>query len=137
MGRAVDVVYGDDGYFYIKNPFSQFATNSWLKGSVNGGTISVEAQPIYYEAATSSYEENVCYACKMKYGYVEDYGQNFWAIDLDNPTLKMVVRNDSIIMQNDNGYSGLGLFYSDGEWTGFGEYRKILSPQTDVAVTLP
>ena len=137
MGRAVDVVYGDDGYFYIKNPFSQFATNSWLKGSVNGDTISVEAQPIYYEAATSTYEENVCYACKMKYGYVEDYGQNFWAIDLDNPTLKMVVRNDSIIMQNDNGYSGLGLFYSDGEWTGFGEYRKILSPQTDVAVTLP
>lgn len=137
VGRAVDVVYGNDGNFYIKNPFSQFATNTWLKGTVDGDVISVDVQPIYYEAANDTYDETVCYACKMKYGYVEDYGQNYWSIDFDNPTLKMVVRNDSIIMQNENGYAGLGLFYEDGEWTGFGEYRKILSPQTDVAVSLP
>lgn len=137
MGRAVDVVYGSDGNFYIKNPFSQFATGSWLKGTVDGDVISVDVQPIYYEAANDTYDETVCYACKMKYGYVEDFGQNYWSIDFDNPTLKMVVRNDSIIMQNENGYAGLGLFYEDGEWTGFGEYRKILSPQTDVAVSLP
>lgn len=137
VGRAVDVVYGSDGNFYIKNPFSQFASNSWLKGTVKGDTISVDSQPIYYEDASSDYDETVCYACKMKYGYVEDYGQNYWSMDMNDPTLKMAVRNDSIIMQNENGYAGLGMFYSDGEWTGYGEYRKILSPQTDVAVSLP
>ncbi len=137
MGRAVDVVYGTDGKFYIKNPFSQFATGTWLKGTVDGDTISVDPQPIYYEASNDEYDETVCYACKMMYGYSEEYGGNFWMVDVDDPTLKMVVRNDSIIMQNENGYAGLGLFYEDGTWTGFGEFRKILSPQTDVAVELP
>lgn len=137
MGRAVDIVYGDDGNVYFKDPFSQFATGTWLKGTVNGDIISVDAQPIYYEETSGMYDATLCYACKMKYGYVEDMGQNYWAIDMDDPTLRFTVRNDSIIMENENGYAGLGMFYSDGEWTGFGEYRKILSPQTDVAVSLP
>lgn len=137
LGRAVDVVYGDDGNFYIKDPFSQFSTGSWLKGAIKGDTISVDPQTIYYEEANGSSSETICYAAKMKYGYVEDMAQNYWSVDIDNPTLKFIVRNDSIIMQNENGYAGLGLFYSSGEWTGFGEFRKILTPQTDVAVSLP
>lgn len=137
LGRAVDVVYGDDGNFYIKNPFSQFTTGSWLKGSIKGDTISVDPQTIYYEEANGSSPASICFATKMKYGYVEDMAQNYWSVDVDDPTLKFVVRNDSIIMQNENGYAGLGMFYSSGEWTGFGEFRKILTPQTDVAVKLP
>lgn len=136
-GRAVDVVYGKDGNFYIKNPFSQFKTDTWLKGTMDGDVISFDVQPIYYESATDTDAGTVCYACKMKYGYVEDYGQDYWSADVDDPIVKMVVRNDSIVMQNENGYAGLGLFYESGEWTGFGEFRKILTPQTDVAVSLP
>lgn len=136
-GRAVDVVYGTDGCFYLKNPFSEFATGTWLKGSIEGDTITFAAQPIYYEAADEAYDEMLCYAAKMTYGYVEDYGQNYWSLDLDDSSVKMVTRNDSIILVNDHGYTALGLFYEDGEWTGFGEYRKILTEQTDTPVTLP
>lgn len=135
-GRAVDMVYGDNGLVYIKDPFCNLVTDTWLKGFQKGDTITVMAQPIYYEAASDGYDETVCYACKMYYGYSEDYGQDYWMIDTENE-LKMVVRNDSIIMENDHGFSGLGLFFSDGKWTGFGEYRKILTPQTDTAVALP
>ncbi len=136
-GRAVDVVYGTDGHFYLKNPFSEFATGTWLKGSIDGDTITFDAQPIYYEPADEAYDETLCYAAKMKYGYVEDYGQNYWSLDEDDPSVKMVMRNDSIILVNNNGYAALGLFYSDGEWTGFGDYRKILTEQTDTPVMLP
>lgn len=136
-GRACDVVFGENNTVYFKDPFADFITGTWLKGLQKGDTITVYPQPIYYEAGDDSYDEMTVYASKMTYGYNEDYGQNYWNMDTLDMELKFVISNDSIILQNDHGYTGLGMFYSDGTWTGFGEYRKILTPQTDIPVALP
>ena len=36
VGTLGQIVYGDDNSVYFKNPFSQFATNSYLKGTLEG-----------------------------------------------------------------------------------------------------
>lgn len=136
-GCACDVVFGENNTIYFKSPFTYFITDTWLKGLIKNDTITVFPQPIYYQPADDTYDELVAYACKMTYGYNADYGTNYWNMDTVDMELKFVISNDSIIMQNDHGCSALGLFYADGTWTGYGEYRKILTPQNDVAVTLP
>lgn len=136
-GRACDVVFGENNTVYFKDPFSDFITGTWLKGLQKGDTITVYPQPIYYEPATDTDDEMTAYASKMTYGWNEEYGRNYWNMDTLDMELKFVISNDSIILQNDHGFTGLGLFYADGSWTGFGEYRKILTPQNDTPVTLP
>ncbi|GAB6981950.1 hypothetical protein JCM15908A_03250 [Prevotella dentasini JCM 15908] len=48
--KFMDVVYGDDGKtVYIQNPISGFMTNTWIKGTIDGNTITVPTgQTVYY-----------------------------------------------------------------------------------------
>ena len=61
-GLLTQVVDGDDGNVYIYNPFSGWATNSYLKCERDGEKIVAKLpQPIYtetYEGETTQY-----YAC--------------------------------------------------------------------------
>lgn len=114
-GYVADVVAADDGSVYIKNPFSGYTTDSWLKGTkAEGDTIEFNLPQKIYEYSYDDETKYEYYAYKM---VVAQDGSTY-VQDSISQTVKFVMRNDSIIKVGDE---LLGMTDSDGEWVGYGD----------------
>lgn len=129
-GDATDVVLSDDGSFYLKNPFSTFKTNSWLKGrKAEGDTIEVDLPQLVYQA--TEYGEQISYyAYKMAKLTFDINGETYETYDMDteSQTIKFVWRNDSLIKVSE-GLLGMG--DADGMWNNYGDDDIVVSALTD------
>ena len=118
-GSAIDWVDGTDGNIYVKSLIGSYYSNAWLKGTKAGNdTIVFNFPQTIYEQNTYGDLE---YFSLWKYDYNEEY--NFY-LPSDDQTAKFVLRNDSLIMaENDSTADVLiGLGTSDGDWCGYGDY---------------
>lgn len=122
-------VIGNDGNVYIKNPFSQFVTDSWMKGIMNGDTIVVTTpQAIYSYIDTDG--PNDYFVWNMKY----DEANNTFVCDTDNPDAKFVFHGDTLVQVT----SGtLGMTLKSGKWIGYGDYNIKLFPVGDEIMKKP
>ena len=131
-GTACSVVEGDDGYFYIKNPFGNIATNTWLKGEKDDdGYIAVTLPQYMYEEDYYGYIYDY-YAYKMVY---DESSYGYIIYDGDDQTIRFSWE-DSVLTQIDNDYM-LGLCYESGSWSGYGDYNIVAKPLNAEPVTLP
>lgn len=123
-GLADDVVFADDGTVYLRNPLTTFYTNTYVRGTLNGDTVSVALpQHIQHLDADpdSGEEEADVYLYKCSYKQVDDEGGSFFPTD--DQTMKFVWTGDSLIMVNSTETSYLlGACTADGGWYGFGDY---------------
>lgn len=101
--QATSVVYGDDGYAYIYNPFSGWTTNTYLKCEVKDNKLVAELPQLIYQETYD--EETTSYYADILHKVVEvtDEGESIsyvpsdtdeirtvsWTIDGDNLTLDM------------------------------------------------
>lgn len=129
-GFAGIIVSGDNGKVYLKNPFSQFLTDSYLVGQTDGETITVELpQPIYFidDEEVGTFE---LYAQLMQ--FTED-GDD---LELsDNQTLTLVNYYGMWVMDDEE--SILALTFDEGEWTGFGEMGMCYMPIEETPAEWP
>lgn len=134
-GTLGQIVYCDDNTVYIKNPISQFATNSYIKGTIDGDEITVKLpQPIYQE----DYDGEVYNYQIERLAYSEDEEGGWYYRDEDSSEVKFTLRNDSVIWAEDTlGDVMLGLCDDTGEWMGYGDYNMVYSKVTDTVVEVP
>lgn len=108
--RAV-VINGND--FYYQQPITMLPNiNSWVHGTINGDTLLIHTpQPVAKDK-----KGNLCYIGSIAYGGYYGYTP---VLDIKNPDLKFVMRNDSIILVSGN--KSIGLFDSDGNSMEYSE----------------
>lgn len=137
-GVAEDVVFGDDGSVYIKNPISTIPSDAWLKGTKTvGDTIEVALpQPVYHQDEGDGYEELTAYATKMNMEFDEEY-QSYWPVaDSISPNVKFVYKNDTLRLVSD-GSILLALCDETGAWYGYGDYYKSYNEVKETPLSVP
>lgn len=120
-GDADDIVLGDDGTVWLKNPVSGYPyCKAWLKGMrAEGDTIVFELpQRVYEETYQGQHNYYSLFRCKTD-GMSD-------AIDETTQTMKFIMRNDSLI-KLDTDYT-MGLYNDTGTiWSGYGDYNVVIS----------
>lgn len=142
-----ELVEGDDGFVYLKNPYTDFISNSYLKGKREGDVIRVTLpQPIYREESWSEPGTyNTYYAVKM----VEEYsGSDYYLVD-DSTEITYKIDGDKIsldlgyIPQTDPWggweypYYILGLVTDEDIWMSEGEAAQTWVPFTGEKTVVP
>lgn len=133
-GIADDVVIADDGSFYLKNPLSAVATDTWLKGKKGqGDTIEVEfPQYIYsedYYGTTYDY-----YLWKLVEKTYEIDGETYadYVPDSLSQVVKFTWRNDSLVKVSDG---IIGICDADTLWAGYADEQIELAKFDEPTVT--
>lgn len=126
-GFAGTLVKDNDGNIYMKDPFATMTTNTWLKlDKAKGDTLVAKGnQPIYQEDVESDLMD--FYASRMVSANTGD-GALTYIIDKQNPDVKFVYRNDSLIQVSDG---IIGMHTADGEWIGFGDIHSVFAVVKD------
>ncbi|MBD5358630.1 MAG: hypothetical protein HDR88_16860 [Bacteroides sp.] len=148
---ASDIVFGDDGYAYIHNPFGGWATNSYLKCEVKGDKLVATLPQAIYEEDSNAYDEETdeyypvhtdYYATLLYQEIGEDGTVNYVMADTDEvQTISWTMDGDKITMDmeydttpDEEGYLSypevmFGMVSSEGVWTIAGdcaqEYNKV------------
>lgn len=132
---TVTIVETSDGVVYIKDPVTEFAQGSWVKGTKDGNTITISgAQPLYY-VSTSEYAATLSlnWGTKNESGYTRGTGDITFTID-----------GNTITLQGSSADNIIGVFWDDdNSWQGYGDYNTVwtldegyVPPSTDL-VELP
>lgn len=121
-GLASDVVVGNDGNIYFKNPISTISCDGWLKGHLNATQDSVIVdlpQPVYYQEGDDNYAELTAYAWKLNY----DEEQSWFVKDSIDNRIAFAYKDGELEFY-DNGNSIIGLTDETGEWYAYGDYYQ-------------
>lgn len=132
-GAASTVVFGENNEVYIKNIISQYATNSWLKGTINGSKITIDFPQKAMEQSGSEY-----YVELLSYDANEGW---FNPAEKQTLTLSYNVSNGTIscpagsaIATGDN---IIGLVDATEGWTGYGDFSFRMTEMNEEPVTAP
>lgn len=124
-----DYVKGDDGNVYLKNPYSQKRTNSFLKlEKLNGDTL-IARMP---QAISFTEKGNKTYAMKLKLYVTKDKKFTYFPDTLANNTVnsdvKFIMRGDTIKQLSEGVDANtslptyiLGEVNDKAQWTRFGD----------------
>jgi hypothetical protein len=120
-----EIVFGDDGYVYIKNPISEYATDSYIKGKLEDGIITFNLpQPIYdYNGYT------LC--ADFQKVVVDDEQGTFDYEQAENQKLQYSYKDGVLTQLGDDENIYLALSYDDGSWAGYGEQNDVFTPYKD------
>lgn len=127
-GVAGSLVEAADGSMYMQDPFSGFTTGSWLKlDKAEDDTLVMKLPQMAYQEEYQGSTYNY-YA----YNMILNEDQTSYIPDTDNPDIKFVWRNDSLIQLGD-GLLALGS--ETGGWTGYGDYNISMATISDKPAT--
>lgn len=126
-GNITDVVFGEDGAVYIKNPIAEYSTDSYIKGTLKDDVITVELPQ-----AVLDYDGEIYYADLQK--IVIDWSASSVTYEpAENQTLKFSYK-DGVITQLDGEDIYLSLADEEGSWTGYGDTDIVLTPFKDESI---
>jgi len=126
--RAVQVVV-DGSDFYLYNPFTKFATGTWLKGTIDeDGNVTIPTpQLIYKEESLGRVYQY--YVNRLIPGEAPDDYTIVYELDQEELGIHFVYRNGTL-MQTDAENVMMGLTSAGGEWAFYGEKDIICDPLT-------
>lgn len=137
-GFAGVLVFGENDEVYLRNPFSQFVTGSYLEGLIAHSTDSGLHNMLVFELPQliTIYEEDGesydLFACMMQ------FSKDGERVEMaDNQMLEFFHTDDNGWEMADYGSSFLGLTFDDSEWTGFAEKNIVYLPISDVPAETP
>ncbi len=145
---VTDIVVAADG-IYVRDPLSlgmfDFDSHYWVKATKAGGdTLVVKPQPVFEYKYTNEFGRPVTemlYTSRMKlsFGYDPDYGDEVASLNVvkNNPEVRFVWRNDSLIMVDMAENELYGLVFSDGYWGGVAECNTVITKLAGQPVALP
>lgn len=132
-GAASTVVFGENNEVYIKNIISQYATNSWLKGTINGSKITIDFPQKAMEQSGSEY-----YVELLSYDANEGW---FAPAEKQTLTLNYNATNGTISCPVGSAISTgdeiIGLVDATEGWTGYGDFAFSMTEMNDEPVTAP
>ncbi len=135
-----ELVVGDDGYVYIKNPISQYSSGTYLKGKQEGNKVVFEL-PQAISAMDYNGEEIYMLVSMLQYSEEEDWyypcntpkGDELGFSRIDNQFVVNINEDGSYTMDIDEGRTLIpGMIYSDNlSWTGYSELASEWKKFTD------
>lgn len=130
-GSRCYLVEGTDGAYYIKDPYTGWPTDSWLKLEKEGDELVAKLpQAIYHEDATDEYDEGTYYAFAMEYYTFEMDGDTYASYKpAETQEYRFQIKGDTIVSKDPDLL--LGLANEDGSWYAYGDCDWILTEFTD------
>lgn len=139
-GVARQVVFADNGTdVYFKDPLTKALKDSWIKGTLKDGIITVETPQLIDQTTNSKTGETVNWCVqrfkKVVTGVDED-GDDIISYEVDNEKTAMtyIYRNDSIIQEDKDIKLTLT---SDGEYMIYGEEDVVYTAVKETASSIP
>lgn len=127
-GFAGVILFGEEGDVYLKNPFSQFPTGTYLKGEIDNDRITVNLPQNF----ASLEDEGEVFEL---YAYLLDFSDDGTRLSpVEDQTLVFELDGKSWVMKGD---AILGLTLDDKIWQGFGELNMRYDPVDDVMAVIP
>lgn len=146
-GVSTEMVEGEDGYVYLKNPMSQFTTDSYIKGKKVGNTYEFELPRIVFPADRLFGSGSNDFLTLLQYSDTDKtyYPANLSAAkeaglpEIDNKLVLTINADGSISYKTDENYSVIfGLVGTRSEaWNGYAEINCTWRSFNDVPVTPP
>jgi hypothetical protein len=126
-GNITEMVFGEDGSVYFKDPISEFATDSYIKGTLKDDVITFELpQPIVESGGETYYASLQDIAVDWDSGSFENKAA-------DSQTIKFSYK-DGVISQLDGENIYLSITDSEGEWAYYGDTDIVLTPFKDESI---
>ena len=133
LDQAGQLVDGDDGFVYIKNPISGLTYNSYLKGVREGDKIRVDLpQVLYQENSTTEEGVVIDFYARILEAQIDDEGNRYF-VPSENQTLYYTVTDNEVSLDlgyvAEKGEDGtypypdkvLGLSTEDGQWAYYSD----------------
>lgn len=145
---ASQLVICDDGTAYLKNPISQYATDSYIVGHCEENSIVFDfPQTIYYES--QSYGDMTLAISLVQYHGDETEGSYYAANSAAARELGLPEIDNQLVMvadadggykyvSPDDGDTVVGMIFADSEeWTGYADIYSEWKPFEELPVTVP
>lgn len=133
-GKIATYVLAPDSTIYLKSPFSQIPTNTWLKlTKENDSTYAAGPQYIYTERYGNTVDS---YVAERLVRTMTDEGINYFEPSDGRLTYRFTYKDGVLKSAEEPDYI-IGLTDVYGGWTGFGDYNILVEPVTDKVVQLP
>lgn len=136
-GKVGEVVWGKDGYAYIKNPLMNMQTDTYIKGEFEGNDV-VFKLPQTLEIMPWGDMEFYYFAQKLYRDGDDDYGYpNFLPVEEDNEIRYTIAGNYMKMAGPDDGSVIFGATDEYGGWNWTGDYNVRYTAFSDKMVAAP
>ena len=132
-GAVGNVVFGPGNEVYIKNVISQLKTDSWVKGTINGSTISIDFPFKAFEVEGDEY-----FIEPLTY---DPASQWYIPAETKTMTLNYDAETGAITTPSNSPYASgnmlIGLVDSSEEWTGYADWNLNMTKFNDKPLAEP
>ncbi|MBO4820117.1 MAG: thioredoxin family protein [Prevotella sp.] len=134
QGGVCNVVLGENNDIYIKDIVSQYYTNSWVKGTINGTTVTIDFPQKAMDMQGMSYYVDLLSYDAQEQWYMPKEGSRKLTLDYDPATKSISTPAGSAFAQGDD---IVALVDSDDGWTGYGDWDINISKMDAEPITAP
>ncbi len=132
IGGASMAVFAGDNTVYLKNFITAYSCQGWVKGTINGSTITIKfPQPILEAGGEIYYAELLEYSAEQQFYF--PVADETLTLSFD-PETKAIAANTAAVISGDQ---IVGLTDIKGEWYGYGNWAYDLTKFDAEVVTAP
>ncbi len=119
----VEIVETADGTVYVKDIISTYTTDTWVKGTIDNGVLSIPVnQPVAYNTNYSA-TLSVCWG---------SYDENNGFARLDTPNITFTIDGDVLTLQGSDENTFVGVYWDDyNQFSGYADYGTIWTLDPD------
>ncbi|MBR6179850.1 MAG: thioredoxin family protein [Prevotella sp.] len=129
-----NVVLGENNTIYIKNIISQYNTGSWVKGTINGSTITIDFPQKAMEMSGTSYYVDLLSYDEQEQWYLPKDGPRRLTLDYDPVTNSISTPAGSAFASSED---VVALVDKDDGWTGYADWDINVSKMDAETVAAP
>lgn len=131
-GINTKVVFADDNKtVYIQDPIFANSKRTWVKGTIEGNTVTVETPQTVCEYMDGGMQYE--YLNRLKY----DEASNYYVVDADNTSITYTLDENGVLTQTGTDVV-MGIVVTDKvTWSGYAETNQVLTPVTDEVLVAP
>lgn len=141
-GSAGKLVKGDDGYYYLSEPFTGLPTGTWLKLEKEDDNTLVAKLPqkVFYEyygedEETGEVDDITGYAFAMEEYSFEEDGETWYSFrPVETQEFRFKMNGDSLVAEDPTLL--LGMADETGAWQGYGDYNQKMDRFKDTLLTV-
>lgn len=135
-----ELVEGENGEVYLKNPISLYATHSYIRGTREGDTMSFHLPQLIERVYQGDGEYMNLYAAKMSFELTPDGLKTYVPmLDEDESDISFTLDNGVWMMDVSEGEEDwiFGVSTDNMEWNGYGEWNTEMKVWDGVPVAGP
>lgn len=127
------MVEGEDGFVYLYEPMTQIATESWIKGEVDGDVLTFHLPQALYSADNADGVTEVYTLQMCHYESSSADQEGIYYVNTENQPQDLVFRNvDGVWIMDENTINDrpviAGMFNENNEWVVYSDWNMRFEP---------